>query len=124
MNWYKTAQADIIGPEEHDKIYYGVGHEYVDHESEIWIWDKGSLFTENGSMSHGRLSKQLLDAGITDSGGTGVPTRYHGRYENRDGQKSVSIKPSTRQHFHGISPQLVRDLQSEYGSDIEIYTFE
>ncbi|MBT6053746.1 MAG: hypothetical protein HOG49_43780 [Candidatus Scalindua sp.] len=124
MNWYKRAQANIMDPEEHDKMYFGIGHDYLNVESEIWVWDKGTLYTESGAMSHGRLVKQLTDAGITDSGGTGIPTRYHGRYENKDGEKIVSIKPSTRQHFHGISPQLIRDLQTEYGSDIEIYTFE
>ena len=124
MNWYKQSQVNILDPYEHDEHYFGIGHDYLEHESEVWIWDKGSLYTDSGAMSHGRLSKQLLDAGITDSGGVGVPTRYHGRYENKDGQKRVSIKPSTRMHFSGISPRLVKDLQSEYGNDIEIYTFE
>ena len=124
MNWYKTAQANIISPEEHGQHYFSVGHDYLEHESEIWVWDKGSLYTDSGAMSHGRLVKQLSDAGITDSGGTGIPTRYHGRYENRNGQKIVSIKPSTMMHFHGTSPQLIKDLQSEYGEDIEIHTFE
>jgi len=123
-SWHKQAQVNILNFDEHDQMYYGIGHDYLEHESEIWIWDRGRLFTESGAMSHGRLSKQLSDAGITDSGGVGVPTRYHGRYENRNGQKRVSIKPSTRMHFHGTSPQLIKDLQTEYGSDIEIYTFE
>jgi len=124
MNWYKQAQANIIDPDKHDEMYFGIGHDYLEHESEILVWDKGSLYTGSGAMSHGRLVKQLTDAGITDSGGLGIPTRYHGRYENKDGQKRVSIKPSTRMHFREISPQLIRDLQTEYGNDIEIYTFE
>ena len=63
----------------------------------------------------------MVDSGSIEDGEIGL-TRYHGRIEYRDGQKLVSIKPDGR-HFRGISPQLIRDLQSEYGDDIEIHIF-
>ena len=134
MNWYKKSQANIIYPEEHDEHYLEFGHEN-NKEDEIWIWDQGRLFTDSGYSSHGRLANQLENSGQLDFTylsrslfdppvRSNVQTRYGGRFENRDGKKMVSIKPSARMHFHKISPQLIRDLQTEYGSDIEIYTFE
>ena len=132
MNWYKESQADIIDPSSHRENYLDIGHEHGALD-EIWIWDRGKLFTDSGYNSHGIFIDQLEDSGQLDFGypsrslfdppiHSSIQTRYEGRFENRDGQKIVSIK-SDRRYFRGISPQLIRDLQTEYGNDIEIYTF-
>ena len=52
MNWYKKAQANIIDPSSHNKQYLDIGHNYIGKD-EIWIWDRGKLFTDDGFNSHG-----------------------------------------------------------------------
>ena len=86
-NWYKQAQANIVGPEEHGQHYFSVGHDYLEHESEIWVWDKGSLYTDSGNNSHGRFAKQLEDSGQIEKQDTGL-TRYYGRFDNTNGEKN------------------------------------
>jgi len=121
MNWYKRAQANIVGPEEHGQHYFSVGHDYLEHESEIWVWDKGSLYTDSGNNSHGRFAKQLEDSGQIEKQDTGL-TRYYGRFDNTNGEKMVSIRSNGR-FINQISPRLIKDLEAEYGKDIDVHPF-
>jgi protein-tyrosine phosphatase len=120
-NWYKKSQANIVGPEEHGQHYFSVGHDYLEHESEIWVWDKGSLYTDSGNNSHGRFAKQLEDSGQIEKQDTGL-TRYYGRFDNTNGEKMVSIRSNGR-FINQISPRLIKDLEAEYGKDIDVHPF-
>jgi len=134
MNWYKKAQANTVDPYNKGKTYLEIGHD-PGPENEIWIWDRGKLFTDSGYSSHSRLIAQLKDSGKLDFVGDSSPSlfdppirdnvqgRYEGRFDNPNGEKMVSIKSPGWGPFQKVSPQLIRDLQSEYGDDIEIHIF-
>ena len=122
MNWYKIAQV-IIDPNMHNKGYMDIGHD-TDTESQLWIWDRGKLFTDEGIFDHSWLTRKLREQSLLESDWAEEPgTRFHGRFDIIDGQKRVGIKPCTTLSIRGIPNSLIRDLVSEFGKDIEIYTF-
>jgi len=136
-NWYKTAQFNTVEPYSGKRTYLDIGHA-PGSESEIWIWDRGRLFTDSGYSSHSRLISQLEDSGDLDRNVTNVTVdpslfnppirsniryRYEGRFDNSDGKKIVSIKAPGWGQAHGISPRLIKDLEAEYGKDIDVHPF-
>ena len=123
----------MVDPDSHNKGYWEMGHS-LDSDVEIWIWDKGKLFTKKSGeeerelfLTHGFFEDELRRSHRLENQidmYEGIPQRrYYGRFEKKNGNKRVTIRPSFR-NMGRISPQLIRDLQTEYGNDIEIYTFD
>ena len=125
MNWLKKIKLGQIIIEEdspHAEEYTGIGHsEYTfkpetkikNETDEIWSWQNGKILSVS---SPGQMIHDDYWPGTADED-------YHGRYDEKDGSKRVSVVPPYDKRIRNIPNPLLTAIRERWGSNVYVYYY-
>ncbi|MFA5600397.1 MAG: hypothetical protein WDA06_07345 [Phenylobacterium sp.] len=129
MNWFKLAQNTIMIDPNDISEYLNIGHpqnlsgkKSKAKNMKIWFFDGQKIITlpTTDDATHGYYTRENEKF---------KEYKWKGRYDEEDGEKRVSIFTPyelgrrTRGEYVDIPQKIIRVLEQEFGTDINIYIF-